>query len=196
MRLQPISPPSLAFEQQALYLSIDDVVGTSLKGFIAKRQDGALLGPFNPLLHFSQFGAAAWDLTIALAKHSTLPKTAKEIAILVGTRHKAQYEIYAHERVAALAGLSAQKIASVCAGQRPTDLTEPESVAYDVAAALLPGGSLPESCYRASIASFGERGTAELVFLVANYALVSILLNAYDIPVPGHGMSTTDLDDA
>ncbi|PRY04464.1 hypothetical protein B0G73_112140 [Paraburkholderia sp. BL25I1N1] len=185
MRLRPIPPLSLTPEQRNLYSSIEQVITTSLRGFIAKREDDALVGPFNPMLHFPQFGAAAWELTMALSKHTTLPKTIKEIAILVvGARYKAPYEIYAHERVAALVGFSAQKIATIVAGQRPVDLTEPEGVAYDVASALASGGPLPESTYRTSINAFGKDGTAELAFLIANYSLVSVLLNAYDIPIP------------
>ena len=33
--------------------------------------------------------------------------------------------------------------------------------------------------------SFGEEGTAELVYLVGGYCLVSVLLNAFDMSVPG-----------
>jgi alkylhydroperoxidase family enzyme len=166
------------------------VVTTNLTGFVSKQDDGALLGPFNPILHFPHFGAPAWELTVALAKHSNLPKSVKEVAILViGARHKAQYEIYAHERVAKSVGLSVQKIATLCAGQRPPDLTEAEGIGYDVAAALMSGGPLPEPCYRASVAAFGEDGSAELIFLIANYSLVSVLLNAYDIPVPEHNLT-------
>ncbi|MEV0388121.1 hypothetical protein [Nonomuraea sp. NPDC050643] len=32
--------------------------------------------------------------------------------------------------------------------------------------------------------SFGESGTAEPVFLIAQYAGVSVVLNAYDVPLP------------
>ena len=138
------------------------------------------------MLHFPQFGQPAWTYTKALIENSTLPKAAHEVAILVtGARFDSRYELYAHERVAEAAGLSAAKIAAVAAGQRPADLTEEEAAAYDVAAALAGGRQLPQSTYARAVAAFGKEGTAELVYLVGGYCLVSVLLNAYDVSVPG-----------
>ena len=63
-------------------------------------------------------------------------------------------------------------------------LTPEETVAHDVAARLHTGGPLPGALYRAAVESFGEFGTAELVFLIAQYASISLVLNAYDVPSP------------
>jgi hypothetical protein len=35
------------------------------------------------------------------------------------------------------------------------------------------------------VRAFGEERTAELIYLVGGYCLVSLLLNAYDVSVPG-----------
>ena len=108
------------------------------------------------------------------------------MAILVtGAAFGSRFELYAHERVAGQAGLSDAKIAAVAAGQRPADLTEEEQAAYDVAAALTAGKQLPESTYQRALKVFGEDQTAELIYLVAGYGLISMLLNAYDVSVPG-----------
>jgi hypothetical protein len=56
--------------------------------------------------------------------------------------------------------------------------------AHDVAARLYAGGPLPGALYRSAVEAFGELGTAELVFLVAQYAGISLVLNAYDVPLP------------
>ncbi|MDR6376158.1 carboxymuconolactone decarboxylase family protein [Paraburkholderia caledonica] len=185
MRLSPLSPDSMSAEQKDLYDSIDHTVATSLAGFIAKREDGALLGPFNPMLHSPRLGAAAWALTTALSQKSVLPKACKEIAILVtGMRYQAAYEIYAHVAVGRLVGLSELKITALCCGMLPPHMSEQETVAYQVARALASSGPLPRPIFDASIRVFGKEGTAELVFLIGNYSLVSVLLNAYDIPVP------------
>lgn len=186
MRLAPLAPNQLNAEQKQLDESIRNGIDKFLKGFISERKDGALIGPFNPMLHFPQFGKPTWDYTMALSENSTLPKPAHEVAILVtGARFRSRYELYAHEHVAERAGLSASKIATITAGQRPSDLTNEEGVAYDVAALLSNGGQLPESTYQAAIKAFGEQGVAELVYLIGGYCLVSVLLNAYDMSVPG-----------
>ena len=186
MRLKPIAPKNYTKEQKTLAASMEAVLSTKLKGFVAHDRDGALVGPFNVMLQFPQYGAPAWAYNVLLGRDSTLPKTAHEVAILVtGARFHTRYELYAHEHVAASAGLSAGKIATIAAGERPPDLTDEESAAFNVAAILSTGGQLPESTYQAALKLFGEQGTAELIYLIAGYVQISVLLNAYDISVPG-----------
>ncbi len=188
MRVQAIPPEELSPEQKPLYESMKAGVEAHLKGFVSARADGALIGPFPAMLRFPQVGAAAWGVFTALTAHSTLPKPAHEAAILVvGARLGSRYELYSHEVVAGQAGLSAAKIATIAAGERPSDLTVEEAAAYDVASLLSRGGQLPESTYQAALAAFGEAGVAELVYLTGCYAMISMLLNAYDVPVPGRG---------
>ena len=186
MRAPPIPPADMAPPLRALNDDMTREIARHLKGFVSKRADGALVGPFAPMLHWPQFGGPAWDYTKALIEHSKLPKAAHEVAILVtGAAFASRYELYAHEHVAADAGVANAKIATIAAGQRPADLSREEAAAYDVAAVLAAGRPLPESTYRESTAVFGEEGTAELVYLIGGYCLVSVLLNAYDMSVPG-----------
>ena len=186
MRLDPIRPENLSPKQRPLFDRIQAGIESHFKGFISKRADGALVGPFNAMLHFPQFGTATWDYIAVLSEHSTLPKSAHEVAILVvGARYSSRYQLYAHEHVAALSGLSEAQIATLAAGERPSDLGREEGVAYDIASQLTRGGQLPEATYRAAVSAFGEQGTAELVYLIAGYCLISVVLNAYDVSVPG-----------
>ena len=97
----------------------------------------------------------------------------------------ARYEIYGHEYFARRAGLSDDKIATIAADQRPCDLHPGEAAAYDMAAALNRGATLPETTYRAAMSAFGEAGVAEIVFLVGCFSMVAVTLNAFDAPVPG-----------
>jgi hypothetical protein len=186
MRLSPIPPDQLNQPQRALHEKMQHGITQYLQGFVSARPDGALIGPFNPMLHFPQFGGPGWALTGALAENSILPKPAHETAILtVAAAFNTRYEIYAHEHVAGKAGLASAKIATITAGQRPGDLSVDEGAAYDVASVLARGRQLPESTYQAAVQAFGETGVAELIYLVGAYCLVSVILNAYDISVPG-----------
>ena len=111
----------------------------------------------------------------------------REVAILVtGAHFRAGYELYAHVLVAELRGLPDGKIATIIAGQRPSDLTHEEAVAYDVAHALVSGGVLPELCHKEAVKTFGDAAAAELIFLVGLYCMVSVTLNGFDVAVP-HG---------
>ncbi len=70
-------------------------------------------------------------------------------------------------------------------GRRPTDLTRDEAVAYDVAAASNRDAPLPGTIYQAGKDLFGERGLAEIIYLVGCFHLIGIILNGYDVSVPG-----------
>ena len=82
------------------------------------REDGAMLGPYNPMLHFPQCGSAVWAVNAALTKSTTVPKPIHELVILVtGARFNARSEFYAHEFTAAKAGLIQSKIAASASGR-------------------------------------------------------------------------------
>jgi 4-carboxymuconolactone decarboxylase len=185
MRLPLISPADLSPEQRPLYDDMRRGIETNFKGFKAIAANGELIGPWNPWLHFPKFGGPVWELVKALSASPSLPKPVREVAILVtGARFRSAYEIYAHVLVAEARGLPDDKIATIVAGQRPSDLSRAEAVAYDVAAALVSGGLLPELTYRQAVALFGENGTAELIYLIGLYCAVSVTLNGFDVPVP------------
>lgn len=185
MRLPLIPPASLTPEQKPLYDDMKRGIETSFKGFKAMADDGTLIGPWNPWLHFPKFGGPVWELVKALATSPKLPKTVREVAILVtGTHFHSGYELYAHILVAELRGLSDDTIATICAGQRPADLKREEAIAYDVASALVSGRLLPQLNYDQAKKEFGEDGLAELINLIGLYCCVSITLNGFDVPVP------------
>jgi alkylhydroperoxidase family enzyme len=185
MRLPLIDPAAINAEQRPLYDDMRHGIETNFKGFTAIAPSGALIGPWNPWLQFSKFGAPIWDLVKAMSTSPSLPRPVREIAILVtGAKFKSGYELYAHVLVAEARGLSDDKISTIVSGQRPIDLTRDEAVAYDVASALVNGGVLPEIAYRHAVTTFGAAATAELIYLVGLYCLVSVTLNGFDVPVP------------
>ncbi len=182
----PVTPPSaLGPEQQPIYADMRKGIEEKFKGFIAIRDDGALLGPWNPWIREPKFGGPIWELTKALSFSPSLPKPVREVAILVtGAHFHAAYEIYAHVLIGEQRGLPDDTLATIVAGQRPADLGREEAIAYDIASKLVSGGALPELSYRQAVAAFGESATAELIYLVGLYCLVSVTLNGFDVPVP------------
>lgn len=185
MRLPLIEPNDLDGVQKPLYENMRAGISASFNAFRTETRSGALIGPWNPLLHEPAMGKAMWDLIEAVAARPTLPRAVREIAILaVGARYKAAYELYAHIAVAESVGIGVKRLSALCSGTRPDDLDDAEKVAYDVAHALAEGGVLPEPCYRLAVETFGQHGLNELVYLVGTYCAVSVLLNAYDVPIP------------
>jgi 4-carboxymuconolactone decarboxylase len=185
MRLPLMSPSALNSEQRRLYDDMRKGIEANFKGFTAIDDSGRLIGPWNPWLRFAKFGGPVWELVKALSSSPKLPRPVREIAILVtGAHFHSAYEIYAHVLVAELRGIGDDKIATIIAGQRPGDLTREEAVAYDLASALVSGGVLPALTYQQAIALFGEEATAEFIYLVGLYCMVSVTLNGFDVPVP------------
>lgn len=185
MRLPLIAPTDLSTEQRPIYEDMRAGIEKYFQGFKTIAETGALMGPFNPWLHEPKFGKPIWSLLMALSASPSLPRNAREVAILVtGTTFHSAYELYAHVIVAERRGLSDTKLATIVSGQRPGDLTREEAVAYDVASALLHHGTLPELNYRQAVEEFGQHGAAELIYLVGLYCLVSITLNGFNVPVP------------
>jgi alkylhydroperoxidase family enzyme len=185
MRLPLLPPAELDAERRPLYEDMRKGIDTSFNGFTAINARGELIGPWNPWLRFPQFGGPVWNLVKALSASPTLPRPVREVAILVtGAKFRSAYEIYAHVLVAELRGLPDDKIATIVAGQRPSDLTRDEAIAYDLASALVAGGVLPELTYRQAVERFGAVATAEFIYLVGLYCMVSVTLNGFDVPVP------------
>ena len=185
MRLPLIAPAKLSAEQRPIYNDMRAGIEKHFQGITIVAENGALMGPFNPWLQEPNFGQPIWKLLLALSVSPSLPRNAREVAILVtGTTFHSAYELYAHVVAAERQGLSDAKLATILAGQRPGDLTREEAVAYDVTSALLHHGTLPELNYRQAVEEFSQHGAAELIYLVGMYCLVSITLNGFNVPVP------------
>ncbi|HWY66287.1 MAG TPA: hypothetical protein VNX61_13835 [Rhizomicrobium sp.] len=185
MRLPLIAPSELTPEQKPLYEDMRKGIASHFNLFQVERDDGALMGPWNPWLHEPVIGGAIWNLTLAMTAKAVLPDNVRQIAILtVGAHFNAAYEVYAHIAVAEHEGMPEKRLSTLVANLRPEDLNEEESVAYNVAYHLSRGGVLPEPLYRSAVTTFGQHGANELMYLVGLYALVSVTLNAFNVPVP------------
>ena len=185
MRLPLIAPSDLTPEQRPLYDDMRRGISSNFNAFIAERDDGALMGPWNAWLHEPAIGKAIWKLTLAMTANASLPDNVRQVVILVvGARYDAAYEIYAHIAVAEREGMAPERLATLVADLKPSDLNKEESVAYDLAYALGRGGTLPEPLYRLALATFGQHGLNEMIYLVGLYAMVSTTLNGFNVPVP------------
>src|SRR5476649_1757310 len=143
MRLPLIAPQDLTPEQKALYDNMRKGISSNFNDFIAVREDGALMGPWNQWLHEPAIGKAIWDLTLAMTANASLADNVRQIAILVvGARFDAAYELYAHIAVAEREGMKPERLAALVADLKPTDLSKKENLGFDVAYKLVRGGIL------------------------------------------------------
>ena len=77
--------------------------------------------------------------------------------------------------------LSGEALAS-SASDETIDASVVERIAAEIASALLKGGVLPGPVFARGIAKLGRDGLEHLVYIVAQYCIVSITLNAFDVP--------------
>lgn len=185
-RLSAVRPEEATREQKAIFDAItggDRGRTRPIESFLDAR--GGLAGPFNAWMHRPDLGDAAHRLGERLRFHGVLPGAAREIAILVvGAKWMAEYEWWAHARIARREGVSEEAIGAIRRGERPALPDPVERAVYDFTAALLRTGRLDYTLYEETRESIGEEGLVELVTLAGYYTLVSFILNAFEVPLP------------
>jgi 4-carboxymuconolactone decarboxylase len=142
-------------------------------------------GPFNVLLRSPEMGDMAQKLGAQIRFHSSLPDKLRELAIITTGRYwSAEYEWYAHKRLAAQAGVSQATVDSIAQGKRPTSMSADEAIVYDFCAELLNTKQVSDATFAAAKTKLGERGVVDLIAVVGYYHLVSMLLNVDRYPLP------------
>lgn len=146
---------------------------------------GGLNGPFNVLLRSPEMGDQAQKLGAQLRFHSSLPDKLRELAIILTARSwDAQYEWYAHKRLALQVGLSPAVVDAIAAGKRPASLQADEEAVYDFGTELLKTKHVSDRNFHAAVDKLGERGVVDLTALLGYYNMVSMLLNVDRYPLP------------
>lgn len=182
MRVNPIKPETMNAEVRYVHDEVFKLITHSQGPVVMTNDEGALTGPFPPMLAFPQFGIPGLSFVRSLDNHATLPKKVREVAILtVGATFGARFELYAHEIMAKHFGFSATAVASLASGIRPADLNQEEAIAYEIASVLAKGRIVPDAAYDLAKEILGQDGLAELIFLVAAYTLLATVLNGFDV---------------
>ncbi len=183
MRVPLVPEKEVSPSQKALYDAFTARIGKKYSVFKAVREDGALLGPWSVWLQIPKPGDAIRQYLEAVDAMPGLSKKAVQVVTLVTAgRFNAAYETYAHAAVGAQAGLSEDQIATLCAGETPADLDAESALAAQVARSLLKGGVVPTPLFKRAVGELGLDGYNHVIFLTAQYCLVSMTLNAFDVP--------------
>lgn len=179
-RLSPVLPDVMSDAQRAMF---DAVVGGKRgPGMIAP--DGGLIGPFNALMRNPELGDRIQRVGEALRFETSLSRRVIEVVTLVvGAHWRAQFEWWAHERLAREAGVSDAVINAIKQGEQPNFEDTSEAVAYDVVTELHGTQRVSDATYARAVDMFGETGVFEIVSLVGYYTLISVVLNTFDIPL-------------
>jgi 4-carboxymuconolactone decarboxylase len=146
---------------------------------------GGLNGPFNVLLRSPEVGDQAQKLGAQLRFHSSLSDKVRELAIIMtGRAWNADYEWYAHKRLALQVGLSPALIDAIAAGKRPASMEPDVEAAYDFGNELLKTKQVSDRTFHTAVSKLGERGVVDLTCLIGYYHMVSMVLNIDRYPLP------------
>ena len=159
------------------------VSGTGSKGVV---QGATSLGaPFNVLLRSPVLAERLRMVGEYLRFDSSIPKHLNEWAILITARTwTAQYEWYAHLRLALKEGLNPDLAVDLAQGQRPKNMQADEEAVYNFCHELQETHQVSDPHYKAVVDQFGEQGAVDLMVVSGYYVMVSMVLNVNRTPIP------------
>jgi 4-carboxymuconolactone decarboxylase len=183
MRVNDVDPADMTDDQRSLYEWYSTGPRASADSpFQLVTPDGRLQGPPAVWILSPTFGHALQKIGGAVRFGSSLPARAQEIAILlVGHHHQSAFELYAHERAGAAAGLTPDDLAALADGKEPSNLSEIEACCFHTTRMVLENGTLTEDEYASAAAVLTEAGLFELVTVVGYYNMVAWQLAVFDV---------------
>lgn len=155
---------------------------------IAAGPRGGLIGPFIPSLRSPEFMRRLQRLGEYLRYDNALGHRLTEFTILLVARTWRQdFEWFVHAPQAAAAGLDADAIASIAAGQRPSRLTVDEAIIYDLFEQLQHTHRVDDALYARAVGALGEQKVIDLVGTIGYYSTLAMLMNVAGTPAPREG---------
>ena len=173
-RLPPLDEAAMTPQQIALRDSIK-----------ASRGKVVLGGPFAVYVRAPAYGDLAQKLGAHCRYGSGIEPRLSEFAILTVARlWRAQFEWYAHAPIAEKAGVGPQTIRDLRAGRVPKTAARDERALYDFITELYKRKRVAQKTYDRVHALLGETGMIEFTGILGYYALISITLNVFRMPLP------------
>jgi 4-carboxymuconolactone decarboxylase len=155
---------------------------------IASGTRGAVGGPFTVLLHSPELASRVEQLGVFIRYECSVPKRLRELAILVvGSHWKADYEWYAHAKIALGEGLSPAVVDAIGHGAAPPFDEEADRVVFAFCRELLRDGRVGDATYAPVQTLLGDTGAVELTGLVGYYTLLALQLNTFQVAAPSDG---------
>lgn len=125
---------------------------------------------------------------------SSLAPRLNEFAILIVARQwSAQYEWFAHHRLAMAGGLSPAVAEDLANGRTPANMKPDEQAVYEFSTELHERHGVSDATYKRAVDALGEQGVADLIAVNGYYVLVAMTVNVDRTPIPGGGAAPLPL---
>jgi 4-carboxymuconolactone decarboxylase len=142
-------------------------------------------GPFNALLRSPDVADRVQKVGEYVRFQTTIPAALNEMAILITGRFwGAQFEFWAHRRLARTAGLADAIIDAIAEGRRPAAMSDDERIVYDFCTELFRDKAVSDRTFAATVGRFGEQGVIDLIAACGYYSIVSMVLDVDRYPLP------------
>jgi 4-carboxymuconolactone decarboxylase len=172
-RVQDIVPTELDAEQKRVY----DAILAGPRGVVE--------GPLRVWLHSPQLADQAQALGAFCRYGTTLEPRLSELAILVtGSFWKAGFEWHVHAPIGIKAGLDPNAVEAIRKGEPPHFQRSDEAAVYAFAQELLTKRRVCDQTYAEAQHVLGQRGLVDLVGILGYYALISMTIVAFEVPLP------------
>src|SRR5471032_2532129 len=181
------APPATGKEPRFPQLTMDqlDEKQKPLGEQIMKVSSVGLGGPYTPMIRSPVLGQRLFDLFYYLRWETSVPTKLNEFAILIiGRQWRSQVEWFAHAPLAAKAGLSADIIADLKKGERPSKMAEDEALVYDFVTELTTTKKLSDETFARARKIFNDQQIVDLTAVSGNYVMVAMMLAMAEETVP------------
>jgi len=146
---------------------------------------GSMGGPFQAWIYSPEFADRAQKVGEYCRFNSVLEPRLSELAILITARQwTAQFEWFAHAPMALEGGLSAEIVEALCQRQIPVFAYADEAAIYSFCTELYLESRVSDATYEEAKTHLGEQGVVDLVGILGDYAMVSMTLNVFEMPLP------------
>jgi 4-carboxymuconolactone decarboxylase len=154
------------------------------QGIVSGPRKGAV-GPFNALLRSPEVADRVQRVGEYVRFQTTIPAPLNEMAILITGRFwGAQFEFWAHRRLAKTAGLADGIVDAIAEGRRPPTMSDDERIVYDFCIELFRDKGVSDRTFKGVVDRFGEQGVIDLIAASGYYSIVSMVLNVDRYPLP------------
>ena len=146
---------------------------------------GRVVGPLRVWLLSPELAERAQELGAFCRFRTRLPPRLSELAILVtGAFWQAGFEWHAHAPIALAAGVPADAIEAIRLGREPKFARADEQAVYAFSRELWTRRRVSDATYRRIADLLGNETVIELVGILGYYGLISMTINAFEVPLP------------